>query len=216
MRKMIIVIPLLMGIFFLGNRCAPGHDTEGHGTHEEGLLDEIRAHQDAIVYDLDQINTLDTNSFIKVHASVPGVADFLTSKRAQNLLTFPCANCHSKSLKEMQANRLEGVRKAHWDIHLVHANENIMNCTTCHSEDNMNNLTSLTGKAIQINESFKLCGQCHSSQMKDWEGGAHGKELNGWAPPRIATTCVSCHNPHRPTFPKRFPARLNTNQLGEE
>ena len=212
MSKLIIVLPLFLGIFLLGNQCAPGAE---HEAHEQHLMDKIKAHQDLLTYKLTEENYLDTTLFLKVHASLPNVKPFFTEKRTHKLISFPCSNCHNQPLDKMQADRNPDTRKAHWDIHLVHANEEIMDCTSCHAKEKMNKLVTLTGQLIDIDESFKLCGQCHSTQLKDWEGGAHGKQLNGWIPPRVATTCVSCHNPHQPAFPSRFPARLNTNTLGE-
>ena len=79
----------------------------------------------------------------------------------------------------------------------------------------MNNLNTLTGKSIDFNSSYKLCSQCHSSQFEDWKGGAHGKRIGGWAPPRASLTCVNCHNPHSPSFETRWPSRFNTEQIEE-
>ena len=212
MNKIIIVSLLLLGMFLIGLKCTP---SPSHEEHELHLLEKIRQHQTSLTYKLSMMEILDTSFLLKVHADLPTVADFFTEKRAQNITSFPCANCHSKSLGAMQADRNPALRKAHWNIHLAHAGKSAMNCTTCHAENNMNQLATLTGELLHIDESFKLCGQCHSTQFKDWQGGAHGKELNGWKPPRVAKTCVSCHNPHKPAFPSRFPARLNTNELGE-
>ena len=214
MRKFIIAIFFLLGIILLAQNCAPHGGEHTHGHH--GVMDKIKEHQEELDYAINATNLLDTNYLIKVHATVPAVKDFLTEKKLHKLTSFPCSNCHSKSLKEMQANRAKAIKKAHWDIQLAHADESVMNCTTCHSKNNMNELITLSGQPLQINESYKLCGQCHSTQKKDWEGGAHGKQLNGWKPPRVAKTCVSCHNPHHPSFPSRFPARLNTNSLEKE
>ncbi len=218
MKKNILAGVSFLLLFFLGVTCSDyGAEHQGEHEHEAHLhlMEQLRKYQSPIHYE--ELNTanLDSSGLLIVHASIPAVADFFTEKRIENITSFPCANCHSQPLTTMQANRDSNIRKAHWDIHMVHAEETTMNCTTCHAKDNMNSLVSLTGKMIKLDESFKLCGQCHSTQYKDWQGGAHGKQLNGWKPPRVAKTCVSCHNPHQPAFPKRYPARLNTNQLGE-
>ena len=106
-------------------------------------------------------------------------------------------------------------QKAHWDIKLNHANSEVMNCATCHNGNDMNNLNALTGQNIDFNLSYKLCAQCHFSQFEDWKGGAHGKKVAGWAPPRASMTCVNCHNPHSPGFEKRWPVQFNTQTLEE-
>lgn len=136
-----------------------------------------------------------------------GKHTFLIPDRKGKIRSYACTECHSKPLDKMQSKDL---KKAHWDIKLVHANENTMNCVTCHNPNNMDQLNSLTGKDIDFNNSYNLCNQCHSKQFEDWKGGAHGKRLGGWAPPRAAMTCVNCHNPHKPHFESRWPSRFNT------
>ena len=109
----------------------------------------------------------------------------------------------------------ENLKKAHWDVSVAHADLNTMNCVTCHNPENMDNLKSLTGNTIDFNASYKLCSQCHTKQFQDWKGGAHGKQIGGWAPPRASMTCVNCHNPHKPAFETKWPARFNTQTIKE-
>jgi len=206
MKNYIIVLFIFLGVYIFGTTCFPDPH---HAEHKAHLMEVLKEHQSMIDY-AHQNDFLDTTFLQKVHAEVPEVSDFFTEKRKTGLTSFPCANCHNQSMATLQVNQKPDTKKAHWGIELVHANAAAMNCETCHSYQSMNQLKSLTGQMIDLDESFKLCGQCHSTQYKDWQGGAHGKQLNGWKPPRVATTCVSCHNPHQPAFPKRFPARLNT------
>ncbi|MCG8332722.1 MAG: hypothetical protein MI974_33865 [Chitinophagales bacterium] len=212
MKRVIFGTILFAGLFLLGTMCSPPSHTEEHSHH---LLDEIRQHQSPVEYEGLSYGTLDTSYLLSVHADLPEVEDFFTQKRVSEITSFPCANCHNQPLEAMKNAQKKDLKKAHWNIHMAHASENTMTCITCHAENNMNELTTLTGELIKLDESFKLCGQCHSTQYKDWQGGAHGKQINGWQTPRAVKTCVSCHNPHQPSFPSRFPARLNTNQLGE-
>ncbi len=123
--------------------------------------------------------------------------------RTPRLTKYPCTNCHTKPLKEMKSVE---VRKAHWDITLQHAAENIMTCLTCHTETNLDTLHNLTNQTLSFNTSHEVCGQCHFTQLRDWKGGAHGKRAGGWVLPRVLTLCVECHNPHRPAFDSRWPA----------
>lgn len=137
---------------------------------------------------------------------------FLIPDRKGQIKSYACTECHSQPLDKMQS---KDVKKAHWDIKLAHANENTMNCVTCHNPNNMDNLKSLTGNAIDFNNSYNLCNQCHTKQFEDWKGGAHGKRIGGWAPPRASLTCVNCHNPHKPHFESKWPARFNTQTVKE-
>jgi hypothetical protein len=132
---------------------------------------------------------------------------FLIPDRKGQIKSYACTECHSKPLDKMQS---KDIKKAHWDIKIAHANENTMNCVTCHNPDNMDQLKSLTGHDIDFNNSYNLCNQCHTEQFDDWKGGAHGKRIGGWAPPRASLTCVNCHNPHKPHFESRWPSRFNT------
>ncbi|WP_420399281.1 cytochrome C [Flagellimonas sp.] len=133
---------------------------------------------------------------------------FLIPERKSKLKSYACTECHTKPLESMVS--LQKGKKAHWDVKVSHADNTTMNCITCHSESNLDALTSLTGSEIDFDLSYKLCSQCHTAQFKDWAGGAHGKKLAGWAPPRASMTCVNCHNPHSPSFDTRWPARFNT------
>ena len=91
-----------------------------------------------------------------------------------------------------------------------------MDCQTCHSPELPDSLQTLNRQVVTMDHSYQLCAQCHSSQAKDWVGGAHGKRLGGWVEPRVAKTCVSCHNPHKPAIGSRWPARLNTYKLNQQ
>lgn len=133
---------------------------------------------------------------------------FLIPKRKEHMTMYACNECHSSTLEEMQQDQL-ALKRSHWDITLEHGNAHTMNCITCHNGATMNELHSLTGEKIDFNQSYLLCAQCHNTQFKDWAGGAHGKNIGGWAAPRAINTCVNCHNPHKPAFEKRLPSTYN-------
>ncbi|KAB1159515.1 MULTISPECIES: cytochrome c3 family protein [Tenacibaculum] len=137
---------------------------------------------------------------------------FKIPTRKDKIKSFKCTECHTQPLAKMKSG---DIKKAHWNIKLNHANSNTMNCITCHNSDNMDELRSITGHGIDFNKSYKLCSQCHQKQYKDWTGGAHGKIINSWAPPRASMTCVNCHNPHSPSFHTKWPARFNTQKVKE-
>jgi len=152
-------------------------------------------------------------SEIKTIEFTDGEITFLIPERKGNIESFNCSECHTKSLQELEDGR--SGKKAHWDISLKHADENTMNCATCHIDNDMDNLKSLTNNIIDFNNSYTLCSQCHTKEFQDWKGGAHGKQLESWAPPRLSNTCVNCHDPHDPHFETRFPDRFNTEYENE-
>lgn len=149
---------------------------------------------------------------LKMIQITEGDHSFLIPERKSQIKSYACTECHSKPLEQLKGKDFQ---KAHWNIKIAHANAETMNCITCHNSNNMDELTSITGNSIDINKSYKLCSQCHTSQFEDWKGGAHGKRIGGWAPPRASMTCVNCHNPHSPSFETKWPARFNTQKIKE-
>lgn len=137
---------------------------------------------------------------------------FYIHERKGQITSYECSECHSTDLEDLQ---VDPHQRSHWGINLVHADSTTMKCTTCHQAEDMNQLTTLTGDKVDFNESFKVCGQCHSEQLSDWKGGAHGKQVGGWDGPRISFTCVNCHDPHKPAFEPRWPSRYNTQKVIE-
>ncbi|THV57018.1 cytochrome C [Flagellimonas alvinocaridis] len=173
------------------------------------ITDKIEADQKPYHGDLSSEELLAGTELIQI---TEGEHTFLIPERKGQIKSYACIECHSKPLNEMKG---ANGQKAHWDLKINHAAIETMDCATCHNPDNMNNLKSLTGKDIDINLSYKLCAQCHSKQFEDWKGGAHGKKVAGWAPPRASMTCVNCHNPHNPGFETRWPAQFNTQKVEE-
>lgn len=179
------------------------------GSHEKKGLAKIQESTDSIRYDLSNYQRVDEMEIATVLSEIEGRSgQFLVASRAHEISSFPCSNCHTKPVDQLKKEHVG--RAAHWDISLKHASKLSMDCSTCHNMDKPDDLTSLTSNSISFDHSYQQCSQCHSTQYKDWQGGAHGKRLKGWVPPRVAQTCVGCHNPHQPAFEKRWPSRLNT------
>lgn len=130
-------------------------------------------------------------------------APFHVAARVPHLPKMPCTRCHSVPLERMRPVK----PAAHWTILLKHAKPETMNCQTCHAEPSRGELRLLQGAAVGFDHAYRVCGQCHAAQERDWAGGAHGKRAAGWAPPRVSLSCTACHNPHAPAFDRRWPAR---------
>lgn len=186
------------------------HDKGDHSGHHHGVMEKIKSNSTNGEV---PVSSSDYTDHIQKVSVEEGEHRFLIPERESQMTSFPCSKCHTEDLDKLQEP--EKGKKAHWDIKLQHANVDIMNCTTCHSAHNMDKLKSITNESIDFNDSYKLCGQCHSTQFKDWKGGGHGKREGGWAPPRVSKTCVNCHNPHSPSFEARWPSRLNTQKIIE-
>jgi hypothetical protein len=139
--------------------------------------------------------------------AAPGRPAFSIVARTPRLTKAPCSSCHSVPIASMRWSGPGDIVRAHWSIRLAHAPPEVMTCGTCHAPDTPGTLRTLTGTAVAIDHAYQVCAQCHSGQAVDWAGGAHGKRVGGWAPPRVAFSCAECHDPHRPALEPRWPAR---------
>lgn len=138
----------------------------------------------------------------------PSHPPFQTIARSGAMESFPCTQCHDKPLAGMLALRKKDQPNSHWQVTLKHASESVMTCQSCHGTGDMDELVTLTGQRVSMDAPYQVCAQCHATQVNDWAGGAHGKRLGGWAPPRVVQTCTGCHDPHAPAIESRWPAVL--------
>ena len=73
--------------------------------------------------------------------------------------------------------------------------------------DDVELLALKSGERATLDESYRLCAQCHFAQAEAWAGGAHGKRLDGWQGRRVVMACADCHDPHKPAVQPRIPFR---------
>ena len=119
--------------------------------------------------------------------------------------------CHDKvPYKPLE----KGATRKHRDIEFQHFKGPAPACYTCHNPGDMNTLRLAGSETISIDESYRLCGQCHGEKLRDFNIGAHGKQVGSWLRIRHKLNCTDCHNPHRPAMPTTralppppFPAR---------
>lgn len=117
-----------------------------------------------------------------------------------------CATCHrliEPKKKNEEATQLQGF---HRGIKIVHGDQT---CRTCHHAPHFDRFRLSSGRTLNYSEVMQLCGQCHSSQKRDYDRGIHGGMTGHWdldRGPRDRNHCIDCHNPHRPAIPKLIPA----------
>ena len=128
------------------------------------------------------------------------ILNFYVVTRKNKITRFECNDCHTNSEVTIKYAKLT----THGDILLNHGNSNLT-CISCHDKTNFNFLKTNNIMKIDFDHVYELCGQCHFEQKKDWIGGAHGKRINNWAGKRVIKNCTSCHNPHSPKFPVKWP-----------
>jgi hypothetical protein len=116
---------------------------------------------------------------------------------------YKCSSCHTD--KPVLVN--QGLELTHGNVIINHGRKgDELSCIDCHHPDDRDYLEDKKGRKVDFDHSYRLCGQCHFRQKRDWLGGAHGKRVSNWAGDRVIYSCASCHDPHSPRFEKRFPA----------
>lgn len=124
--------------------------------------------------------------------------------RPAGLNQYPCGSCHAGTGLTMAARR---VPDAHANIRPVHPDQTNHLCSTCHAREDVARLALVNGERATLDQSYRLCGQCHFVQVEAWAGGGHGKRLDGWQGRRVVMACTDCHDPHNPAAPSRTPFR---------
>ena len=109
---------------------------------------------------------------------------------------FPCSECHKPDDKVNQTPRIV---EEHDTVVFDHDKKNRW-CLDCHDAQDRDRLRLASGASLDFRESFRLCGQCHGTQLRDWKAGEHGKRTGSWQGQKQYLLCVNCHNPHSPRF----------------
>jgi hypothetical protein len=111
---------------------------------------------------------------------------------------FPCMDCHGDPDQPPNPQRRK-LEDAHTKIVLRHDEEHRW-CLDCHDLKDRDQLKLASGELVPFTESYKLCGQCHGPQYRDWKLGIHGKRTGFWNGNKRYLLCVNCHWPHDPHF----------------
>ncbi len=107
---------------------------------------------------------------------------------------WPCSDCHEGEPSDRTVRELED---DHDDMDFLHGDTW---CLHCHDVDDRDRLHLADGTLVPLDESWRLCTQCHSHKRDEWRTGVHGKRTGYWWGPKDYRTCVECHNPHSPPF----------------
>lgn len=114
-----------------------------------------------------------------------------------------CKTCHGS---QSQGGLLTEQRPAnfHRGLQLQHGN---LSCNACHDSDR-SRLHLADGTRLDFDQTAKLCAQCHGTQARDYEKGAHGGMSGYWdlrRGGRERNTCVDCHAAHSPAYERVRP-----------
>ncbi len=174
--------------------------------------------------------------FLKKH---PSVAESLSCDNC-HVQIFDCKNCHIKDIPHIDPPLGYNCQGCHGEIDKlflhpsiklkIHdifglGSDNKTACTMCHNPDSMTSLKLANGDTVPIEESYKLCHQCHSTYYNLWDAGSHysynvpkpvaGSSYdpdafsqedtkNNW---RKQNVCTNCHNPHNPSELYQLPTK---------
>ena len=91
--------------------------------------------------------------------------------RSAALTQYPCTSCHAGRGLVPGARR---VPDAHHDIQPVHPDRTGAICSTCHAEEDVELLALEGGKRATLDESYRLCGECHFPEAGAWRAAGTG------------------------------------------
>lgn len=128
---------------------------------------------------------------------------FTVVPRQSQLALYPCSQCHKVLPLNTQPRKLISAPHV---ASLVHGNGRMW-CLDCHQGTDRDVLHSTNNTKVSFNQSYMLCGQCHSARQRDWFFGAHGKRVAGWTGNRELYSCTHCHDPHNPVLQPRAPSK---------
>jgi hypothetical protein len=126
-------------------------------------------------------------------------------------VTVACATCHSLSAISSAGRRVSQPPTAfHQDLVVEHGARADLRCDSCHAGPDYGALKTADGRRLDYTEVNGLCRQCHGTQARDFDHGAHGGMQGHWDlsfGDRQRHACTTCHDPHAPKFAPMWPAR---------
>ena len=116
-----------------------------------------------------------------------------------------CATCHAVKTPNPATTSAAQLKDFHPGMTYAHGS---LSCLSCHNAGNYDTLRLANGQAVPFERAVELCAQCHGPQSRDYRNGSHGGMNGFWdlqSGPRRRNTCVDCHVPHAPAYPRVQP-----------
>ena len=123
-----------------------------------------------------------------------------------NHVVATCGSCHATRPQDRTVRRGEQLEAFHTGLTMAHGNTS---CLACHNAQDYGTLKLADGVAVAFADVIVLCSQCHGPQARDYQHGSHGGMQGYWdltRGPRVRNSCINCHDPHAPAYPKVMPA----------
>ena len=141
---------------------------------------------------------------IRQPAGPPRVEIGLTNMHGENL-SVACSTCHTTREPNIANRATDDLDEFHKGMSFSHGK---LACLACHNPMDYDTLHLADRTSLSFQEVMSICSQCHGTQRRDYDHGAHGGMTGYWdlsRGPRVRNNCVDCHNPHQPKFPKMNP-----------
>ncbi len=122
-----------------------------------------------------------------------------------NSVTASCATCHKTRVANFDNKLPIDLNEFHGDMAFAHGT---VSCLSCHNPMDYDSLKLADGTRLDYPDVMTLCSQCHGTQRRDFDHGAHGGMNGYWdlnRGPRTRNNCVDCHDPHLPKYPRMQP-----------
>lgn len=122
-----------------------------------------------------------------------------------NEVSVTCSTCHGGKERVSTSTIDRPLTDFHKDLTVNHGR---LTCLSCHNASDYDSLRLADGSRLEFENVMQLCGQCHGSQLRDYQHSVHGGMAGYWdrsRGPRQRLNCIECHDPHAPQFPKMHP-----------
>jgi hypothetical protein len=131
-------------------------------------------------------------------AALPNRVDVEVHPRTPYLTNFSCMEqCH----EELTPNPMVRPLVEFHAVRDIAHGEGVSWCTSCHSTDDYDSLVLNDRTTVSLDESYRLCAQCHGDKFQDWLAGIHGLQTGSWNGRQQRRSCTFCHDPHVPGLP---------------
>ena len=120
-------------------------------------------------------------------------------------MSVACSTCHLTREPNILNRASKDLDEFHKGMGFSHGN---LTCLACHNPKDYDTLHLADQTPLDFQQVMSLCSQCHGTQRRDYDHGAHGGMTGFWdlsRGPRVRNNCVDCHSPHQPKFPKMNP-----------
>jgi formate-dependent nitrite reductase cytochrome c552 subunit len=120
-------------------------------------------------------------------------------------VSVSCMTCHATTTPNRAARSADDLKHFHQGLRYQHGN---LSCISCHNPEDYDTLRLADGTSVDFKQVMNLCAQCHGTQARDYQNGAHGGMTGYWdltKGPRYRNNCIDCHNPHAPKYQPVIP-----------